>query len=61
MLLERVHGLRPANVLPTAAGQRAAKATTDALTTAEHRTLDGQPHDVAPDAPTPGSTEFFGP
>ena len=28
--------------------QQAAKATADALPTAEHRTLDGQTHDVAP-------------
>lgn len=40
--------------------RQAAKATADALPTAEHRTLDGQPHDVAPDALAPVLTEFFG-
>jgi pimeloyl-ACP methyl ester carboxylesterase len=40
--------------------QRAAKATADALPTAEHRTLDGQTHDVAPDALAPVLAGFFG-
>jgi pimeloyl-ACP methyl ester carboxylesterase len=40
--------------------QRAAKATADALPTAGHRTLDGQTHDVAPDALAPVLVEFFG-
>ncbi|WP_248962212.1 alpha/beta fold hydrolase [Sphaerisporangium perillae] len=40
--------------------QHAAKATSDALPTAEHRTLDGQTHDVAPDALAPVLAEFFG-
>jgi pimeloyl-ACP methyl ester carboxylesterase len=40
--------------------QRAAKATADALSTAEHRTLDGQTHDVAPDVLAPVLVEFFG-
>jgi pimeloyl-ACP methyl ester carboxylesterase len=40
--------------------QQAAKATADALPTAEHRTLDGQTHDVAPDALAPVLVEFFG-
>jgi pimeloyl-ACP methyl ester carboxylesterase len=40
--------------------QEAAKATADALPTAEHRTLDGQTHDVAPDALAPVLIEFFG-
>jgi pimeloyl-ACP methyl ester carboxylesterase len=40
--------------------RRAAKATADALPTAEHRTLDGQTHDLAPDALAPVLTEFFG-
>ncbi|MEV6864333.1 alpha/beta fold hydrolase [Streptosporangium subroseum] len=39
--------------------QRAAKATADALPTAEHRTLDGQTHDVAPHALAPALVEFF--
>ncbi|MGN9787861.1 alpha/beta fold hydrolase [Nonomuraea sp. ZG12] len=39
--------------------QQAAKATADALPTAEHRTLDGQTHDVAPEALAPVLTEFF--
>jgi pimeloyl-ACP methyl ester carboxylesterase len=39
--------------------QQAAKATADALPTAEHRTLDGQTHDVAPDALAPALVEFF--
>ena len=38
----------------------AAKATADALPTAEHRTLDGQTHDVAPEALAPVLVEFFG-
>jgi hypothetical protein len=40
--------------------QQAAKATADALPTAEHRTLDTQTHDVAPDALAPVLAEFFG-
>jgi hypothetical protein len=40
--------------------QRAAKATAEALPNAEHRTLDGQTHDVAPDARAPVLVEFFG-
>lgn len=40
--------------------QQAAKATAEALPTAEHRTLDGQTHDVAPDALAPVLVEFFG-
>ena len=40
--------------------QQAAKATADALPTAEHRTLDGQTHDVAPEALAPVLVEFFG-
>jgi pimeloyl-ACP methyl ester carboxylesterase len=39
--------------------QQAAKATADALPTAEHRTLDGQTHDVAPEALAPVLVEFF--
>jgi pimeloyl-ACP methyl ester carboxylesterase len=39
--------------------QRAAKATADALPTAEHRTLDGQTHDVSPEALAPVLVEFF--
>jgi pimeloyl-ACP methyl ester carboxylesterase len=39
--------------------QQAAKATADALRTAEHRTLDGQTHDVTPEALAPVLTEFF--
>ncbi len=39
--------------------QQAAKATADALPTAEHRTLEGQTHDVAPDALAPVLVEFF--
>jgi pimeloyl-ACP methyl ester carboxylesterase len=54
----------PALVLAGGAGpqslQQAAKATADALPTAEHRTLDGQTHDVAPDALAPVLVEFFG-
>ncbi|HEY0536749.1 MAG TPA: alpha/beta fold hydrolase [Actinoallomurus sp.] len=40
--------------------QHAAKATADALPEAEHRTLDGQTHDVAPEALAPALTGFFG-
>jgi Alpha/beta hydrolase family len=40
--------------------QRAAKATAQAFPTAEHRTLAGQTHDVAPDALAPVLIEFFG-
>jgi len=40
--------------------QQAAKATAEALPTAEHRTLDGQTHDLAPDALAPVLVEFFG-
>ena len=40
--------------------RQAAKATAEALPTAEHRTLDGQTHDVAPDALAPVLVEFFG-
>jgi pimeloyl-ACP methyl ester carboxylesterase len=40
--------------------QQAAKATADALPTAEHRTLNGQTHDVSPDALAPVLVEFFG-
>jgi pimeloyl-ACP methyl ester carboxylesterase len=40
--------------------QQAAKATAQAFPTAEHRTLDGQTHDVAPDALAPVLTGFFG-
>jgi pimeloyl-ACP methyl ester carboxylesterase len=40
--------------------QLAAKATADAFPTAEFRTLDGQTHDVAPDALAPALVEFFG-
>ncbi len=43
------HGLR-----------QAAKATAEALPGAEHRTLDGQTHDVAPAALAPVLVEFFG-
>jgi len=39
--------------------QQAAKATAAAIPTAEHRTLDGQTHDVAPDAIAPVLAEFF--
>jgi pimeloyl-ACP methyl ester carboxylesterase len=39
--------------------QQAAKATADALPMAQHRTLDGQTHDVAPDALAPVLVEFF--
>jgi pimeloyl-ACP methyl ester carboxylesterase len=54
----------PALVLAGAASpqglQQAAKATADALPAAEHRTLDGQTHDVATDALAPVLVEFFG-
>ncbi|GAA1013459.1 alpha/beta hydrolase [Acrocarpospora pleiomorpha] len=40
--------------------QHASKATADALPTAEHRTLDGQTHDVSPEALAPTLIEFFG-
>ena len=40
--------------------QQAAKATADALPAAQHRTLDRQTHDVAPDALAPVLIEFFG-
>jgi pimeloyl-ACP methyl ester carboxylesterase len=40
--------------------QQAARATADALPNGEHRTLEGQTHDVAPDALAPVLTEFFG-
>jgi pimeloyl-ACP methyl ester carboxylesterase len=40
--------------------QQAAKATADALPTAEHRTLQGQTHDVSADALAPVLAEFFG-
>jgi pimeloyl-ACP methyl ester carboxylesterase len=40
--------------------QDAAKATADALPTAAHRTLDGQTHDVAPEALVPVLVAFFG-
>jgi pimeloyl-ACP methyl ester carboxylesterase len=39
--------------------QQAAKATADALAAAEYRTLDGQTHDVAPEALAPVLVEFF--
>jgi pimeloyl-ACP methyl ester carboxylesterase len=39
--------------------QLAAKATADALPAAEYRTLDGQTHDVAPDALAPVLVDFF--
>ncbi len=39
--------------------QQAAKATADALPTAEHRMLDGQTHDVTPEALAPVLVEFF--
>jgi pimeloyl-ACP methyl ester carboxylesterase len=39
--------------------QQAAKATADALPTAGHRTLEGQTHDVSPDALAPVLTAFF--
>jgi len=39
--------------------QRAAKAAADAFPTAAHRTLDGQTHDVSPDALAPVLIEFF--
>jgi len=40
--------------------QQAAKATAAALPNAEHRTLEGQTHDVAPDALAPVLVDFFG-
>jgi pimeloyl-ACP methyl ester carboxylesterase len=40
--------------------QQSAKATADALPGAEFRTLDGQTHDVAPDALAPVLVEFLG-
>jgi len=40
--------------------QQAAKAAADALPTADHRMLDGQTHDVAPEALAPRLVEFFG-
>jgi len=40
--------------------QQAAKATADALPTAEHRTLDGQTHDVASEPLAPVLVGFFG-
>ena len=53
----------PALVLAGGASPRglrqAAKATADALPVAEHRTLDGQTHDVAPEALAPALIEFF--
>ena len=39
--------------------QEAAKATAAALPNSEHRTLEGQTHDVAPDALAPVLIEFF--
>lgn len=39
----------------------AAKATADLIPTAEHRVLDGQTHDVAPDALAPMLVDFFSP
>jgi pimeloyl-ACP methyl ester carboxylesterase len=39
--------------------QQAAKATADALPTAEHLTLEGQTHDVSPDALAPVLAAFF--
>lgn len=39
--------------------QQAAKATAEALPAAEHRTLDGQTHDVDPHALAPVLAEFF--
>ena len=54
----------PALVLSGAASpqglQDAARATADALPTGTHRTLDGQTHDVDPDALAPVLVEFFG-
>jgi hypothetical protein len=38
---------------------QAAKATADAITTAEHRTLEGQTHDVAPEALAPVIIDFL--
>jgi pimeloyl-ACP methyl ester carboxylesterase len=39
--------------------QQAARATAEAFPTARHRTLDGQTHDVSPDALAPVLAEFF--
>ena len=39
--------------------RQAAKATADALPTADYRVLDGQTHDVAPDALAPALVQFF--
>jgi pimeloyl-ACP methyl ester carboxylesterase len=54
----------PALVLDGGASPRnlrhAARATADALPTAEYRTLDGQTHDVNADALAPVLAEFFG-
>ena len=47
-------GASPSNL------QGAAWATAEALPTAEHRILDGQTHDVVPDALAPVLVEFFG-
>ncbi|MEW9556087.1 alpha/beta fold hydrolase [Nonomuraea sp. NPDC050783] len=53
----------PVLVLAGGAGhpalQRAARATADALPSGRLRTLDGQTHDVAPEALAPVLTEFF--
>ncbi len=53
----------PATVLAGGASpqplQQAARATADALPTAEFRVLDGQTHDVAPDALAPVLVDFF--
>jgi pimeloyl-ACP methyl ester carboxylesterase len=63
------HDLAPAVTVPVlvlsgsaspAGLQQAAKATAQAFPTAGHRTLDGQTHDVAPDALAPALAEFFG-
>jgi pimeloyl-ACP methyl ester carboxylesterase len=40
--------------------QQAARITAEALPTAKHRTLEGQTHDVAPDALAPVLVDFFG-
>lgn len=54
----------PTLVLAGGAGpqglRQAAKATADALPTARYRILDGQTHDVAPDAIAPVLAGFFG-
>jgi pimeloyl-ACP methyl ester carboxylesterase len=54
---------QPALVLSGSASphglQQAAKATADALPGAEHRSLAGQTHDVAPEALAPVLKEFF--